>query len=116
MNQLPAEIFNNNRLLTLPAFCEMMKIKRDMLLPEMPFIEYAYNKVGGRIISLYHIRTMKWMLYRILNNILPIIDCENMVWVQYKELAELLKMRINKVERIDQKVFSPARRQRYEIW
>jgi hypothetical protein len=116
MSQLPIDIFSSYKTLSLIDFCKLMKIKINDLKDELYLIETAYNNNGIQVISLYHINSMKYILSRIINIILPGLEYQSMEYYQYKELANLIKNRIDKINHIEQKVFSPSKKQRYEIW
>lgn len=103
------DIYNNSRVLPLPAFCDLMWIVPEEMGKDLVYIESGYNETGERVVSIHHILTMRYMLAWI-ERLLPGLDPNSMEFAQFAQLAALLRIRVYKIEALDRKVFSPPRR------
>ncbi len=106
----PLEVYNSNKILPIPEFADLMNTTPEDIASETEFLFYIYGSKGRKLIHIHHIFTMRWMLNRIIKNIQYSVIPDSIEAVNYSELAELLKARIEKIKRIEQGVFSSPRR------
>jgi hypothetical protein len=104
------EIYNNNNILPIQEFADLMNTTPEDIASETEFLYYIYGSKGRKLIHIHHIFTMRWMLNRIIKNIQYSVIPDSIEAANYSELAELLKVRIDKINKIEQGVFNPPRR------
>ena len=108
MTQTPLEIFNGNKVLSVKEFCKLLLIDpTDKALDdELMYIESAYDSKGRRVISLHHLLTMKWMAACVENYSFNQVPPESKKFNAFLELLEALRIRIEKIDSLERKVFS----------